>query len=993
MASLFEQYEKAASLSSGYMLGKPVIPEITTAGIINANANLEDEVPMFSKKRINFSPTDYITHMTICNNQLVLGMRNKIRRMNLESPDIYDDIDLQKSTGERSKIYEMFLDRMGNHLLISLVNPDNEGPIENLYLYRTSKKIQHCSKMKGHVISSVAWNPKNSPNNNTSNLILIGTTKGLIFEAELLTSDDRSFFVNTPEQHFKQVFDYESGTCNILSSQSKTITGLAFHKVSWNTYIVIATTPSRLLHLLGTESSGDPPVLLNVFSCNKDNQDCYIELPGDLPYSKLQLFYPNLLEEALPESFAWMAAPGIMYGNINCEAKTSQKLINEDKILISYPDDKGNKLSPISIVLTKFHVLILFRDRLKVISVLNEQLVFEDIYTETYGPMRGILKDPKKGTVWTFSDMAIYKYKITNEDKFVWEIYLDKKQYKLARQYAEKDAVKMDKVLSRQAEDLFQSGKYEQSAIIYAQTYSSFEEIALKFLEAAQEGALRQFLLKKLDGLKPQDKTQITMIVMWLLEIYLNELGVLRTAGKQTTEEYKTLQHAFQDLLKKTRVKDCVSNNRSAIYSLMSNHGDEENLIYFTNLMKDFEKVIQYHLQHKNYRAALLVLTDHSRPELFYQFSPALIQTNPKETVDAWIGQDNRLDPVQLIPALVQYDANKDPRQGSEAIRYLEYCVDKMGVKDQAIHNYLLSLYARLGETEKLMTYLQRQDESDVPYDQKYALRLCSELPGLEQACVHIYTTMGLYEEAVDLALKVDVDLGKQNADRPEDDDELRKKLWLKIAKHVVKEKNDIKRAMEFLQECDLIKIEDILPFFPDFVTIDHFKDAICSSLQEYNQHIEGLKEEMEVATQSTQEIRSEIQTFRNKFSMVTAQEKCASCNYPIMGRSFYLFPCKHVFHSVCMIAEVLPYLSPTKQNRVSEIQRQLAAVVGQEDSASISSASLLSATVSTKDKLNAELDDLVASECLYCGDIMIRTIDIPFLNTSEYSAILQSWE
>lgn len=53
---------------------------------------------------------------------------------------------------------------------------------------------------------------------------------------------------------------------------------------------------------------------------------------------------------------------------------------------------------------------------------------------------------------------------------------------------------------------------------------------------------------------------------------------------------------------------------------------------------------------------------------------------------------------------------------------------------------------------------------------------------------------------------------------------------------------------------------------------------------------------------------------------------------------------------------QVLPHLSPTKQNRVSEIQRQLAAVVGQEDSASISSASLLSATVSTKDKLNVSV-------------------------------------
>lgn len=47
-----------------------------------------------------------------------------------------------------------------------------------------------------------------------------------------------------------------------------------------------------------------------------------------------------------------------------------------------------------------------------------------------------------------------------------------------------------------------------------------------------------------------------------------------------------------------------------------------------------------------------------------------------------------------------------------------------------------------------------------------------------------------------------------------------------------MREKNDIQQVMEFLQQCDLVRIEDILPFFSDFVTIDHFKDAICKSLQ-----------------------------------------------------------------------------------------------------------------------------------------------------------------
>ena len=37
---------------------------------------------------------------------------------------------------------------------------------------------------------------------------------------------------------------------------------------------------------------------------------------------------------------------------------------------------------------------------------------------------------------------------------------------------------------------------------------------------------------------------------------------------------------------------------------------------------------------------------------------------------------------------------------------------------------------------------------------------------------------------------------------------------------------------MQFLTECPLLAIEDVLPFFPDFVTIEDFKEAICDSLQ-----------------------------------------------------------------------------------------------------------------------------------------------------------------
>jgi len=47
-----------------------------------------------------------------------------------------------------------------------------------------------------------------------------------------------------------------------------------------------------------------------------------------------------------------------------------------------------------------------------------------------------------------------------------------------------------------------------------------------------------------------------------------------------------------------------------------------------------------------------------------------------------------------------------------------------------------------------------------------------------------------------------------------------------------------------------LLKIEDILPFFPDFVTIDNFKGAITDSLTRYNRQIEELKAEMDESTE-----------------------------------------------------------------------------------------------------------------------------------------------
>lgn len=110
---------------------------------------------------------------------------------------------------------------------------------------------------------------------------------------------------------------------------------------------------------------------------------------------------------------------------------------------------------------------------------------------------------------------------------------------------------------------------------------------------------------------------------------------------------------------------------------------------------------------------------------------------------------------------------------------------------------------------------------------------------------------------------------------------------------------------MRFLESTDLLKIEDILPFFPDFVVVDDFKDEICNALEDYSAHIERLKSEMDEATRSAEAIKSDIADLRNRFVVVDASEKCGSCRMQLLTRQFYVFPCQHAFHADCLITEV----------------------------------------------------------------------------------------
>ena len=52
-----------------------------------------------------------------------------------------------------------------------------------------------------------------------------------------------------------------------------------------------------------------------------------------------------------------------------------------------------------------------------------------------------------------------------------------------------------------------------------------------------------------------QDKSQITMITMWLIELYLNELGELKDGGEEKKENFERVRDDLRKLLATSKVK------------------------------------------------------------------------------------------------------------------------------------------------------------------------------------------------------------------------------------------------------------------------------------------------------------------------------------------------------------------------------------------------------------------------------------------------------
>ncbi|KAH9286648.1 Vacuolar protein sorting-associated protein 18 -like protein [Echinococcus granulosus] len=522
---------------------------------------------------------------------------------------------------------------------------------------------------------------------------------------------------------------------------------------------------------------------------------------------------------------------------------------------------------------------------------------------------------------------------------------------------------------------------------------------------------LKVFLRTKLKLLEGETNDRLmTVIALWLIELLLGEIGLLEDkcakpdAPSVRYEELASVRNEFRLLVTSSKVSKILSKCKDVIYSLLSSHGNSDDFVFFAKTNGDYDRLIDHYMSRGAYAEALFVFTTHpSCAAKLYQYSAQLAPCEPKMLVDAWISAGRRLCPCRLLSSLLLL-------LPGEAIRYLEFALDQLQCQEQAIHHQLIHLYASLPDSTadtRLLTYLKKYTPSNLcgvfvevlgglgttdnmsktlssayttlepglPYDPGFAIRTSME-KGCLRSTVFLLQSLGLFGQAIEEALsKNDIALAKEIVKSNILGIDAQRALWLRIARHVVTDQSSPQEATALLQESSLLRLEDVFPLFPDFVTIDEFREVICESLDAYNSQIEQLKVEMRSTVESTNEIRTQLHEYKSHYEIIPENARCSHCLHSISLRTFYVFPCGHFFHTDCLLNLVRPLLTPGDAARLAELCTK-----AETDAAVIQS-------------FRSQFDELVAADCALCGKVAIDSVSrLYFSDAKEYESEQKIW-
>ncbi|SMN20680.1 similar to Saccharomyces cerevisiae YLR148W PEP3 Component of CORVET tethering complex [Maudiozyma saulgeensis] len=821
--------------------------------------------------------------------------------------------------------------------------------------------------------------------------------------------------------------DFTSGLKNPIidncwtSNRNKPIQGLVYSPKSGNLLIALK---NRLLLWKSDIGCRDSPIEL-LKKEPKENEDFkYLNQPTRQTHGDTRTRFTSLNNSI----FAWATSSAIVYGDISMNRTPNESILNSAKILFNNEILQNNvenyEMNDIiikDIVLTNYHIIILRDSTLTMVNQLDNKIAYQesiqspaDNQSSTNEQFIGLTVDnynEAEGlTFWCYSNTNIYEIIVNNEPLSVWDLLCEQKSFDEALALPGLNDWIRSLINLRKGNFLFKDEKdIVNAAKYFGQSDSAtIGEIALKYMAYDKDNnkdtatnALQEYLIMKMSQLNQPNnenanKVPRTLLSSWIIWNFMKQLNGLDekiSLNVQIDEQLliakrNDLQESFNNFL----TKNVTALDIPTVYQIITNQNRTHDLLFFANLIDDYEYMISYWVKHENWYESLKILLKYQNPPTVYKYSTILLVSSPDATINAWM-KIKQLNPVNLLPAILTFFTNfqknlaitgheRSPKKNYALTYLLNYIDDRISTNSSVPPIlYNTTLYIMLAtnnvvtsstamENQKIIGFLKTYEGN---YDINFILQISMKFRCHEVA-MYLLSELKLYEEAVSIGIKYGIieeaktiiskiDLTE---DAELDQEKLKKRLWLKIASHMLSnissDSLDIKQIIKslLLESNNILEIKDLLMLCEKTTTIANLKDELIKSLENHNENMNIISKDIKRSILLKERIKDEIQNFDKKYNIIEPGESCNYCDKFLQSRKFIIFPCNHCYHKDCIMKLIL---NSTDYNLINEIQKLTRTIKNDH----------------LDQDTEAKLEMLLTTKCYLCSDMNINTIDNSF--------------
>ena len=603
------------------------------------------------------------------------------------------------------------------------------------------------------------------------------------------------------------------------------------------------------------------------------------------------------------------------------------------------------------------HIFFLYRDCLVILNKLTNRIIHVKYLEEQFLDM---YYDEVLNSIILYTPNDVYKISLEQEHRYLWLDYIEIGNYELAlKTLSSEDKHMKPKLHKLYAEYLFKQKKYLESALEYAFSDEIFEQVCLKFLTINNNKSLIRYLSLinyfrirgKNDTLTSKGKNFIEkyLINTWLLELII---------GKYENSLKGGIISYIKAFMRDSKHGNDFVDTRF-LYYILNVYGRNEELVEFAGFKQDYSTIILCMLYHKQILEALKYIQENISygiekvnnifKKIFYNYAILFMKYYPKETINLLDNyfkiNKTQEETIRILMNAENQNILEDEEQFKVLIDYIKKLMhrpiklDDIEInftKNKNLHNlYILLLsYSKKKEYQKeLIDYLKKpinlyyitndyekinKPSETVCFDLHFAKKVFENNP---VALSLIYFLSGQFNESIEKALENNLeDISKLIAQNIYDP-KLKKQIWLKILNNRFKKEGFLEAKNIVNESGGFIKIEEVLPLMGDNVKINEFKDELKDCIKTYEKSVELLNKEISEFNFSSNLIQKDISKAQKKAISISYNKiRCHQCGKNIKDKKFFMFPCRHIFDTKCLINT---YISFNKQGMGDDLFRQ----------------------------------------------------------------------